>query len=345
MKNTDTKRVAEIDSIRGIAALMIVFYHYTIRYQKLFESRVTFPEWLCIGRYGIGVFFIISGFGIFYSLEHLSSLRSFWEKRFWRLYPTYWLCLFLTAAAVAAGLPERQVTLREFVINLSMIQYGLQVTAVDSASWTLFFELLFYAHISVIWLLKLQHEMQYVALAWVAGALLNILYPVKILAVLLDYKYGMLFLAGIGFYHLYYRIGSKILWIAITAVCCALNIRQGGTHPLSANLLIFGVFYCVAFRKLFRLRSAFLAEVGALSYALYLLHQNIGYAIIKNVTARWGWNPLCAASLAFAVVLLLAWLIHHYFEKRLLPVWSRHVNDRIDRMIEASRGAFRRHRS
>ena len=82
MKNTDTKRVAEIDSIRGIAALMIVFYHYTIRYQKLFESRVTFPEWLCIGRYGIGVFFIISGFGIFYSLEHLSSLRSFWETYF-----------------------------------------------------------------------------------------------------------------------------------------------------------------------------------------------------------------------------------------------------------------------
>ena len=48
-----------IQYLRGIAALMVVFHH-AINY-------ITAYTWTGLGATGVDIFFVISGFGIFYS--------------------------------------------------------------------------------------------------------------------------------------------------------------------------------------------------------------------------------------------------------------------------------------
>ena len=62
-------RLVELDALRGIAAMAVVAYHYTTHYANqighLTRLRFGFPA----GNYGVHLFFLISGFVIFMTLE------------------------------------------------------------------------------------------------------------------------------------------------------------------------------------------------------------------------------------------------------------------------------------
>ena len=85
----ETKRFESLDSIRGIAALCVVLCHYCYGYFVLFEVR---ENGLYAARtFGLAVqlFFMLSGFVIFYSVNSKTSVVTFLKKRFIRLYPTF----------------------------------------------------------------------------------------------------------------------------------------------------------------------------------------------------------------------------------------------------------------
>ena len=96
-----TIRIPELDSLRGIAALCVMYYHYTHFFR--FKLNYSFNEAFDFkyGHHGVELFFIISGFVIFMSLERVSSVKEFIYKRFIRLFPTYWACLSLTLLVVS----------------------------------------------------------------------------------------------------------------------------------------------------------------------------------------------------------------------------------------------------
>jgi peptidoglycan/LPS O-acetylase OafA/YrhL len=88
-------RIIELDSLRGIAALAVVFYHYTSRFDAKFEStiitdRISFPY----GHYGVELFFIISGFVIFMTVKNDMKPQMFLKKRAVRLFPVFWISMF-----------------------------------------------------------------------------------------------------------------------------------------------------------------------------------------------------------------------------------------------------------
>ncbi len=80
MKKT---RFEELDALRGVAALFVVFFHYTL-------SRPQADLGFKLGSTGVDLFFIISGFVILLSLEHVEKPGQFIINRICRLYPTYW---------------------------------------------------------------------------------------------------------------------------------------------------------------------------------------------------------------------------------------------------------------
>ena len=83
------QRYRELDALRGLAAMLVVLFHYSWgRPENRFEFSV--------GNTGVDLFFIISGFVIFMSLEKAENLRQFVGNRFARLYPAYWVCVILT---------------------------------------------------------------------------------------------------------------------------------------------------------------------------------------------------------------------------------------------------------
>lgn len=71
------------------------------------------------------------------------------------------------------------------------------------------------------------------------------------------------------------------------------------------------------------LRHPWLVWLGAVSYPLYLLHQNIGYVVIGRTIGSVG--PWVSRLIALAVVILLAWAVHELVEVRV----SRALNRRL----------------
>ncbi len=138
-------RLVEIDALRGLAALAVVLFHYTSRFHELFEvsslPTFSFPY----GHYGVNLFFIISGFVIFMTLEKTSRPMDFVVSRFSRLFPAYWVAIILTFSIThALGLPGKLVDLGAALGNLFMIQGIFHIPHVDGVYWTLEVELLFY---------------------------------------------------------------------------------------------------------------------------------------------------------------------------------------------------------
>ena len=77
------------------------------------------------------------------------------------------------------------------------------------------------------------------------------------------------------------------------------------------------------------LRHPWLVWLGAVSYPLYLLHQNIGYVVIGRTIDAVG--PWLSRLIALAVVVLLAWGVHELVEVRLSRAIHRQLRRRTAR--------------
>jgi peptidoglycan/LPS O-acetylase OafA/YrhL len=92
------KRIPQLDGLRGIAVLSVVLFHYvlSIPFSKGgIGSR--FQNCFRLGEYGVDLFFVLSGFligGILLdSRESPRYFRTFYLRRFHRIFPLYYLWL------------------------------------------------------------------------------------------------------------------------------------------------------------------------------------------------------------------------------------------------------------
>src|SRR5476649_2414610 len=135
------KRLAYLDALRGIAALLVVFTHLFL---PLLGHVWVFDFLIDPGKLGVVWFFMISGVVVPFSLHPgPDGPRHFLISRLMRLYPAYWLSLlvYLLALQLTGALlpPWKQV-----VANLSMVQTALGFADVVGLYWTLFIEVVFY---------------------------------------------------------------------------------------------------------------------------------------------------------------------------------------------------------
>ncbi|HMC14225.1 MAG TPA: acyltransferase, partial [Albitalea sp.] len=151
-----TARLVEIDALRGVAALAVVLFHVTTRFGELYQPAtqplVSFPG----GQYGVNLFFIISGFVIFMTLERTRRTSDFVVSRFSRLFPAYWVAIAMTFAITHwLGLPGKLVDGGSALGNMLML-HGLllRVPHVDGVYWTLEVELLFYCGMLLLYRLN-----------------------------------------------------------------------------------------------------------------------------------------------------------------------------------------------
>ena len=80
-------RINELDTFRGIAAMAVLLYHYTSRYNEFFDSTSVLS--FSYGWMGVPLFFMLSGFVITLTVNRCKSPFDFLYRRFIRLYPTY----------------------------------------------------------------------------------------------------------------------------------------------------------------------------------------------------------------------------------------------------------------
>lgn len=141
-----------IECYRGIAALMVVFYHVARHYDKNF-GVMPFGPITHVGHAGVDFFFVLSGFIIFHvhraDLGRPARLPAYVAKRFARIFPFYWFVLALNLAVLpfvaSAAMPGGLSLVRQILLLPEPIAH----LAVGVA-WTLQYEVLFYAVFAVL---------------------------------------------------------------------------------------------------------------------------------------------------------------------------------------------------
>lgn len=305
-------RVVELDALRGLAALAVVAYHYTTFYAQHVGHVDPLPFGFAAGNYGVHLFFLISGFVIFMTLERTRTAMDFVVSRFSRLYPAYWVAMAITAAVVfTIGLPAQRLPLHELLLNLTMVQQILGAEHLDGSYWTLEVELFFYAQM-LLWFVAGQlKRIHWIIGAWLVLAVIygqtaqhgvHFSYTARELLIL---RHIPFFALGILFYRLWSKPGERGLNIAMIALCLlAIGLAQPPVFLL-VGLVCCAIFALFVHNQLRWLGGATFAYVGAISYSLYLLHQAIGVALI-HLLERSGVSSAFAVVLTVLAVLALA---------------------------------------
>jgi peptidoglycan/LPS O-acetylase OafA/YrhL len=340
-------RIAVLDGLRLVAALMVVGFHYTVLApgQWGIPTEQMFPHVhrvTAYGRLGVELFFLISGFVICMSAWG-RGLAAFVTSRVTRLYPAYWFAVLATAAALnlfghGNWWWDQHVSLRDLLVNLAMLQAPIGVRMVDGVYWTLWLELHFYLLFAiVVWRGLTYRRVVMFCVLWLTASVLipgtappTPTWPQAPLDSLIDSNHAPFFVAGVVLY-LMHRFRPTILLWGLLGVCYALALNQvaliavqhtDSTHHALRNrpgsIIMTGMFaimIAVALGWLNWVRGRWLTIAGALTYPVYLLHDFIGWLVIGRLHDRVPKWPLLIGLVAG--MLVAAWLVHRLVERPL----------------------------
>lgn len=357
-------RLVGMDGLRFGAAAAVLLYHFTA------TSTVTgywgvdpadaFPLLNELTRYGwlaVELFFMISGFVILLSADG-RGIAGFVASRVGRLFPAYWACIVLTVGLQQFWSGGRQTSLTETLVNLTMVQDLFAVPGVQVVFWTLLVELKFYLLVFVLLAFGPLTRNRVLALAtlwplvgWAAQDL-----GVHWLADLLVSNYAPYFAVGMLLF-LLYRDGFDPVTGVLLAGGVALSVMrvleaagrasdlQGvPVSPVISVLLLLASVAAVWATTLPgrtvpspRLATA-LGTVGGLTYPVYLVHTQFGYAVIDALAHET--TRTVALFAAGALSLGLAVAIHYGVERPTSARLRRAVQAGLLRAGDAVRSRF-----
>lgn len=338
------RRFTELDSLRGLAALIVVFYHYTIYYDEKFSHE----QWgqiglFTFGHYGVQLFFIISGFVIYMSLMNVKSVSDFAIKRSIRLYPAYMFAVALTFLIVSLASAESlKTTFPEAMVNLTMLQDFIPtVKNVDGVYWTLRVELTFYVIMAILLSMGVVKNTMAIASIWLATSasiqIMNAVLSTDLTALIEKYSmsnYSQMFIIGMMFYCIWQHGGRKRYYGLIGLAIGYDFIFEGVTNGLFSILFVM-IFQLVLLGRMQWLNTRILVFFGTVSYPLYLVHQNIGYVIINKMQSA-GFVNITYILVPFLAAVLIAYGIHQYIEKPSQSVLLGMYKERRERYLKRS---------
>ncbi|MFD3377371.1 MULTISPECIES: acyltransferase family protein [unclassified Streptomyces] len=249
-----SSRLGWLDALRGIAALVVVFDHSAYTFMADFR-RELMPQFNT-SRYGIMVFFLVSGYIIPASLERRGCVRTFWIGRIFRVYPLWAAVLTVLLAVNLLGIAEmrdlgQQSAAAVAVAHATMLQELLGTPNLLLILWTLSYEMAFYLLVVALFSVRLHQQSAAVAVT------LAVLATVSVIAGVVLPASALSCLVGTGPLIAFASIAMGI------AICCAsarppvLRVFGGvlggalalalvllnGTVPLWEGLVILAVMF------------------------------------------------------------------------------------------------------
>lgn len=322
-------RLTELDALRGLGALCVLVFHYSTRFHELFPQAAHVPFSFLGGNYRVLLFFTISGFAIFFTLDRIATVADFAVNRFARLYPAYLVAMLLTLSIEYLA----QVTILligpgAILANFTMLQGFAFLPEVDGAYWTLTVEIAFYFCMVAIWKWVGLKRLEPVLVAWLALRWLYALWPgiperIVMLTVL---RYVPFFIIGM----LAYRVWSgQRSWRqqAPYAALALLSIATVDSWDIAlAGVILLAAFMALIAGRLRFLRFRPLVWMGGISYSFYLIHQHVGFVVMLKM-AEAGYSPWAGFVAAFLAALSLGTLINRAVERpaaeAILGWWRR----------------------
>jgi len=315
-----SQRVGELDALRGLAAFGVMVFHYTTQYGREIghtpELAFGFPP----GNYGVNLFFLISGYVIFMTLERTHTAADFVVSRFSRLYPAYWAAMLVTSCIVyTIGMSQQRIPASDWWLDVTMMQQILGGEHLDGSYWTLQVELFFYLIMLTLFMLGWLRAIRLVLVCWLSLSAvhavsqlghLHFSYTLREMLILRHIPY---FALGILFYFRHMGRALSRVDTPLMIACIVIAWLSGGAVMLLVAVACTVIFVLFTKDRLAFLRTPILLWLGGLSYPLYLVHSAVGLAVMHALEAR-AIPPSAAISVAIGLALLLAILLHHMVE-------------------------------
>jgi peptidoglycan/LPS O-acetylase OafA/YrhL len=338
----DIPKANNLDLLRFIFAFIVMLVHtYHLSdatslavFGKLFSASVA-----------VECFFVVSGFLIFMSYEHSSSLKRYFEKRLRRIYPAYFSVVVICAifgSLLSTYSYSDYFFSSEFyryiianLVFLNFIQPDLpgvfsenSLAAVNGALWTLKIEVMFYLSVPIfVWLFRKIGLWQGLTLIYLASFFYSLWMQ------LLINKHGgifvelqrqlpgqlMYFIAGGALYYSFdfFKHNAKVFFVI--AIIAYIAENQFQTNLLyAASLAIFVVYFGFFFKYLGNF-----GKYGDFSYGIYILH----FPILQTFIAYQLFviSPLLSILIAIIGVMLAAYFLWHGVEKNMLNKSSHYM--------------------
>lgn len=355
-----SERIPLLDGYRFLAAIAVCGHHYwsnanvhlrnNLEYGRIFNFPIL-DHLFRFGTLGVDLFFLISGFVIALSAEG-RTFAAFASSRMTRIAPTYWLAIIITTSfLLVEGAGYREVTGRQIIANLFFLQVPLGEHFIDLVYWTILIEVRFYLLVALLIAFNIYRHYAWLLLAWVLLCLVDYFgVDIGILRQLFITTYGYYFAAGGAFYFLYRRKHLRVslitivlsLMISLPKVVNAATVKYGEESAIPVGLLILSCYALMAIISMRRsdcLRWRWLPLAGALTYPFYLLHEDIGFILMRhiNITS----NGFLLTLVIMMLMLIMSWLVHRYFEQIVCPPFRRWLEQSWSRMILAMRVLLR----
>jgi peptidoglycan/LPS O-acetylase OafA/YrhL len=309
MRSQNIQYLAPVDHLRGLAALLIIFYHgvswylnLAVNYGQDQKTRLIagnlFESLVLEGHTAVGLFMVLSGF-IFTvgCYKHDISYFAFIKNRFLRTYPLYLFLLFFGISAY-----KSQISLSQFfnlLLPLPNLQHAIgQLRDFGGMFWAVAVEWQFYLVLPFILAITNRRGYKYLLLLIVVFIVFrNISYTMDPPINMRDLGYLTIagrmdqFLLGILigiYYRQHFTAGLRmnlLFAVATSLILCALyayNLLYGYDAdnyfkvfwPTIEGMLwaAFILGYLSIARHLPTLVDRLLSSLGTISYSMYLTH-------------------------------------------------------------------------
>lgn len=343
------QQLRSIQMLRGVAALFVVFFHFTIPLHL--DPNTIIGSLVSNGWSGVDMFFVISGFIAAYTVRTSDTgpkqAANYLLKRLIRIIPLYYLVTILSVGSSHETFIESIKSMLFIPIGGEGVDsYGpLYGGARVGQGWTLNYEIFFYIVVALSFFVG---RLKWLFINSVMIAL--ILVPFLILPTPENYGIAgfrfsipylsmitnpviLEFLLGLVVFYTYKNMDNKlsISWrivIACSSLFFALNLHNPVFH--NSRLMMWGVpsaLLAVALLKLERCNKLpdikWLMLTGNLSFSIYLLHEGVQKNVRKIVKASFGdaalqsmWVQIIAICISLALTYALAKITYKYIEQK-----------------------------
>lgn len=299
LQKQETKKIQYIDTLRGVAILMVMLVHTSQSVDNLPQLSSSLAD---LGKLGVQLFFILSAYTLCLSAsrrkEENNQLLFFYIRRFFRIAPLYYLGIGLYCIYNAAiDADTTYFNLKNILANVFFV-HGFYMPAnnnVVPGGWSIGTEMAFYAIFPFIfYFYKQQLRNRMGILLFPLLGLMTSLLITQLLLYASNYSLNEnaflyfnlfnqmpVFLLGISYYCFTQKYKNVTLpvvsfsvpvscYVLVIGICAFLFKDNISINPFVAGLIFIALLQAV--KKFELLNVQFIKRIGQLSYAMYLFH-------------------------------------------------------------------------